>query len=141
MKTNKQSIEKIKEFEGLRLVAYKCPAGVYTIGYGHTRGVRAGQRISKKQAEDMLLSDLEPVERHISGLNLQLTQSQFDALVSFAFNLGTGALDNSTLLKRIRANESVKAIQFEFRKWIYADRKKLKGLEKRREWEATLWAR
>lgn len=139
MKTSDNAIEHIKEFEGLRLCAYKCAAGVLTIGYGHTKGVKAGQTITKSQADTLLRGDLLPVERYVSGLGLRLTQGQFDALVSFAFNLGTGALGRSTLLQKIRSGSSVSVIQAEFRKWVYADGKKLSGLVRRREWESRKW--
>lgn len=139
MKTSDNAIEHIKEFEGLRLCAYKCAAGVLTIGYGHTKGVKAGQTITKSQADTLLRGDLLPVERYVSGLGLRLTQGQFDALVSFAFNLGTGALGRSTLLQKIRSGSSASVIQAEFRKWVYADGKKLSGLVRRREWESRKW--
>lgn len=139
MRTSDNAIEHIKKFEGLRLCAYKCAAGVLTIGYGHTKGVKAGQTITKSQADTLLRGDLLPVERYVSGLGLRLTQGQFDALVSFAFNLGTGALGRSTLLQKIRSGSSAGVIQAEFRKWVYADGKMLSGLVRRREWESRKW--
>lgn len=140
MRTSDDAIERIKEFEGLRLDAYRCAAGVLTIGYGHTRGVRPGQTISRAQADTLLHGDLLPFERYVDGLALHLTQGQFDALVSFAFNLGANALGRSTLLQKIRAGASTDVIQAEFRKWVYAGGRKLPGLVRRREWEAQKWA-
>ena len=140
MKTSELAIGKIKTFEGLRLKAYRCPAGVLTIGYGHTRGVKTGQVITEPQADTLLKGDLLPCEEHVKCLGVCKTQGQFDALVSFTYNLGTGALGRSTLLQKIRVGAPTKEIQAEFRKWVYADGKKLLGLVKRREWEARRWA-
>ena len=140
MRASEILIERIKEFEGVRLEAYKCPAGVWTIGAGHTKGVRQGQIITMHQAESLLKGDLLPCETFVNGLGIGFTQGQFDALVDFAFNLGVGALRNSTLLKRIKAKDSLESIQAEFRKWVYAGGKKLPGLVKRREWESKRFA-
>ncbi len=140
MKASGLLITKLKEFEGLRLKSYRCSAGVWTIGYGHTRGVKAGQVITKTQAETLLHGDLLPVERYVDGLKLHLTQGQFDALVDFAFNLGTGALGRSSLLQKVLLKTPTADIQAEFRKWVYAGGKKLPGLVKRREWEANRWS-
>ena len=130
-------IEKIKELEGLRLEAYLDPAGVPTIGYGHTGDdVKMGDRISKYWAEDLLRRDLWEVEAAVNELDVATTQGQFDALVSFAFNMGVERLKKSTLLKRIRDGDSRKAITDEWMRWVYADGKKLRGLVKRRRWEA-----
>lgn len=140
MRASDALVEKLKEFEGLRLRAYRCPAGVWTIGHGHTRGVRQGQVITAAQAETLLRGDLLPVERHVGGLGVCRTQGQFDALCDFAFNLGTAALDGSTLLAKIRAGASVAEIQRQFRKWVYGGGKVLPGLVRRREWDARRWA-
>ena len=107
-------VRKVAEFEGLRTKAYKCPGGVWTIGYGHTEGVKPGQRCTRRQAE---------------------------ALVDFVFNLGIGALEGSTLLKKIRAGADAAEIQAEFRRWVYAGGEVQKGLVRRREWEAAGWCR
>ena len=87
--------------EGLRLEAYKDAAGVWTIGYGHTQDVRPGDKISEYCAKEYLLQDLYPVEQAVNKLNIARTEGQFDALVSFAFNLGIDRLKKSTLLKVI----------------------------------------
>ena len=129
-------LKKLKEFEGLRKEAYYDAAGVPTIGYGHTKGVRMGDVISEYWAEMFLKADLYDVERQVDSLGLDLNQPQFDALVSFAFNLGFYKLKTSTLLKTIKEGGSMRAIKKEFKRWVYAGGKKLRGLERRREWEA-----
>ena len=129
-------IRKLKEMEGLRLKAYLDPAGVPTIGYGHTKNVRMGDRISEYWADDLLRRDLREVEDGVNKLGVANTQGQFDALVSFAFNLGLDRLEKSTLLRRIRDGDSREQITAEWMRWVYADGKRLKGLEKRRAWEA-----
>jgi lysozyme len=130
-------IWKLKEFEGLRLEAYQDAAGVWTIGYGHTgRDVKRGDRISEYWATDLLKRDVEKVADAVGALNVARTEGQLDALVSFAFNLGIGKLKSSTLLKVIREGGSKAAVKREFKRWVYAGGKKLRGLELRREWEA-----
>lgn len=136
MRVSDICFEKIQEFEGLRLTAYKCPAGVWTIGHGHTKGVKMGQTITKAQAETLLRGDLLPCEEYVRGLNLELTQGQFDALVDFCFNLGTAALQRSTLLQKIRTKADEQTIRGEFAKWVNAGGVRLQGLVKRRAWEA-----
>jgi len=130
-------IRKLKEFEGLRLEAYQDAAGVWTIGYGHTgKDVRKGDRISEYWATDLLMRDLQRFIEAVDELNVARTQGQFDALVSFAFNLGICRLKSSTLLKVIREGGSRAQIRREFKRWVYAGGRRLKGLERRREWEA-----
>ena len=129
-------IEKLMEMEGCRLEAYLDAAGVPTIGYGHTKGVRMGDKISEYWAKEYLRQDIDEVEQQVKELNVAHTEGQLDALVSFAFNLGIGRLKASTLLETIRKGGSKAQIQREFKKWVYADGKKLAGLVKRREWEA-----
>ena len=124
------------EMEGCRLEAYEDAAGVPTIGYGHTKNVRMGDRITQYWAKEMLREDIEEAEWQVKELNVARTEGQLDALVSFAFNLGIGRLTRSTLLKTIRNGGSKAQITKEFKRWVYADGKKLKGLERRREWEA-----
>ena len=128
-------LAKIKEFEGLRKEAYLDAAGVPTIGYGHTQGVRMGDVISEYWADMFLKADLFDIENQVNSLG-EFNQPQFDALVSFAFNLGFYKLKTSTLLKTIKEGGSMHAIKKEFKRWVYAGGKKLKGLERRREWEA-----
>ena len=127
----------LKAFEGLMLTAVRDVGGVLTIGYGHTgKDVEEGDRISPYWAEELLKEDLGLVESQVNRLGVARTQGQFDALVSFVFNLGIGRLLHSTLLRVIRNGGSKSQIQREFKKWVYAGRKRLRGLEKRREWEA-----
>ena len=108
-------VKKVAEFEGLRTRAYKCPGGVWTIGYGHTEGVKPGQRCTRRQAEAWLREDLAVAAREVEALGLDLAQGQAEALVDFVFNLGIGALEGSTLLKKIRAGADAAEIQSEFR--------------------------
>ena len=136
MTTTKILLYKLMEFEGLRLKAYVDVAGVPTIGYGHTYNVRMGDRISAWYAKDLLTEDIAYFEEKVKALGVVKTEGQLDALVSFAFNLGVNRLAQSTLLKVIREGGSKSQIKHEFKRWVYADGKKLKGLEKRREWEA-----
>ena len=127
----------LKAFEGLMLTAVRDVGGVLTIGYGHTgKDVEEGDRISPYWAEELLKEDLGLVESQVRALKVARTQGQFDALVSFVYNLGIGRLRNSNLLNVIRNGGSRNQIKTEFKKWVYAGGKKLKGLEKRREWEA-----
>ena len=122
--------------EGLRLTAYRDAAGVLTIGYGHTKGVREGDKISPFWAQELLQKDIEECERAVKELQVARTEGQLDALVSLAFNIGIGRLKGSTLLKVIREGGSKTAITREFKRWVYAGGKRLRGLELRREWEA-----
>ena len=136
MKSSELLINKIIEFEGCKLTAYKCPAGVWTIGVGHTKGVKQGQTIMKAQAMSLLKGDLLPCENYVNNLGVCKTQAEFDAIVDFAFNLGTAALGRSTLLKYIRAKKPEQYIREEFAKWVNSKGMRLKGLIIRRQWEA-----
>ena len=122
--------------EGCRLVAYRDAAGVPTIGYGHTKGVRMGDRISEYWAKELLKQDIAYFESEVRKLGVVRTEGQLDALVSLAFNIGIGRLKRSTLLRVIREGGSRNQIRKEFKRWVYAGGKKLRGLEIRREWEA-----
>ena len=136
MKASEELIRKVKEFEGLRLEAYLDAAGVPTIGYGHTKGVRMGDRVTAYWADQLLRKDISQVVSEVMQLGVVHTQGQLDALVSFAFNLGIGRLIRSTLLQQIREDGSMRQIRKEFMRWVYAGGCRLKGLEKRRQWEA-----
>ena len=136
LRTTEILIEKLMEMEGLRLEAYRDAAGVLTIGYGHTKGVREGDRISDYWAKELLREDVEEVAQDVLSLGVARTEGQLDALTSFAFNVGFGRLCRSTLLKTIRRRGSRNQIKRQFKRWVYADGKRLRGLEKRREWEA-----
>lgn len=139
MTASRLGLRLIKDFEGLRLGAYLCPAGVPTIGYGHTKGVKMGQVITQEQADDYLIEDIAPLERYLNKLGINFRQEQFDALVSWLFNLGVGNFKKSNLLKRIQADTSDEAIAAEFIKWIYAGKTPLEGLKKRRVAEANMF--
>ena len=137
MKASQRGINLIKQFEGVRLTAYKCPAGVYTIGYGHTRGVQRGMKITEEEASVYLTADLlnseKAVERYDSVYHWN--QNEFDALVSFTFNCGAANL--RSLLRNGRRNRSQIAETLPlYRK---AGGKVLKGLERRRAAEKALF--
>jgi lysozyme len=136
MRTSERLIQKLKEFEGLRLSAYSDAAGVPTIGYGHTRRVKMGDKLTTYWADQLLRKDVAKVSHEVRQLGVVHTQGQLDALTSFAFNLGIGRLINSTLLKTVRNGGSMHQIRKEFMRWVYGGGKRLKGLEKRRKWEA-----
>ena len=139
MNTSPKGIALIKEFEGLRLKAYKCPGGVWTIGYGHTAGVKPGMVITEAQAEEYLKANLIAFERYLNGLGLALNQNQFDALISFIYNVGTGNFSNSTLLRKVRANPQDNSIMDEFLRWVYSKGRVLPGLQRRRLAEMKLY--
>jgi lysozyme len=139
MKTSQKGINLIKRFEGLVSKAYLCPAGVWTIGYGHTKGVKSGMVISELQADYFLKEDVVDAENAINKHGLCFNQNQFDALVSFVFNIGAGNFEKSILFKKIKANPSDPAIRAEFAKWKLAGGQVLPGLEKRRSAEADLY--
>ncbi len=136
----KAGLDLVKSFEGLKLRAYLCPAKVWTIGYGSTGPhVTAGKVITEAQANDLLQDDLDRFEKAVTRLvTVPLTQNQYDALVSFAFNVGISALERSTLLKRVNAKlfDQAKA---EFAKWNRAGGRPLAGLTRRRAAEAALF--
>lgn len=140
MKASDLVIEKIKEFEGYSNTAYRCAAGVWTCGYGHTSGVTATTTCTRSEAEQWLRRDIAPIEAYLNSVPEIDTQGKYDACVDFCYNLGTGAFKGSTLLKKIKAEASTDEIQEQFRRWVYAGGKVLKGLVKRREWEARRWA-
>ena len=139
MKTSNKGIDLIKKFEGCKLKAYKCPAGKLTIGYGHTNNVRPDDVITEAQAVDLLLRDVLDCEGVINRLVTKtLNQGQFDACISFIFNLGAGNFQRSTLLRKINQGDFAGASR-EFSRWIYAGGKILNGLKKRREEEKQLF--
>lgn len=140
MRTSQTGIDLIKRFEGFSPVAYLCPAGVWTIGYGHTAGVHEGDSIDGDTAEDYLREDLTSAEGAVEKyVKVPLKQWQFDALVSFTFNLGAGNLYSSTLLKKVNRNPDDPSIRQEFEKWVYADGRVLQGLVERRKAEADMY--
>ena len=129
----------IKKYEGCRTNAYKCPAGVWTIGYGHTKGVSQGMMISHRDADRLLEEDLKYFESAVSSaVTVPINQNQFDALVSLAFNIGVGAFDKSTLLARLNRKGYVLAAN-QFLRWTRGGGKVLPGLVKRRQEERELF--
>lgn len=143
MKASESVKAKIGEWEGLRLRAYRCPAGVLTIGYGHTGpDVTEGMRITSMQAKQLLDQDVDKIARQIKGIlpyGINLKQYQFDAVVSFAFNAGVGALRGSALFRKLCANPSDPSIADEFLRWNKAGGQVMPGLVKRRLWESQLY--
>ena len=139
MNISKKGIDLIKRYEGCRLKAYKCPAGVWTIGYGHTNNVRPDDIITQDDAEELLKRDLKVHEDNVKRVvKIALTQNQFDALVSFEYNVGYGAFANSTLLKLLNAGNYNGASK-QFERWVYAGDRVLEGLVKRRKAERELF--
>jgi lysozyme len=145
-KTSDKGIELIKRFEGLSLKPYLCPANVPTIGYGNTfykngKKVTLNDKpITEQKAVEMLKQSLEKFEQDVDSYTTDsITQNQFDALVSFCYNLGPANLKSSTLLKKVNANPNDETIKDEFLKWTKAGGRKLAGLVKRREAEAALY--
>jgi len=139
MKTGEKGLALIKHFEGLRLRAYQCSADVWTIGYGHTAGVRPGDVITPEQADAFLRGDVADAERAVGRfVRVPLTQCQFDALVSFTFNLGSGNLRTSTLLRLLNAGDYPGAAG-QLLRWVNAGGKRLPGLVRRREAEKALF--
>jgi len=139
MRTGPQGIELIRHFEGCRFDAYLCPAGVWTIGYGHTADVKEGDSIDQEAAEAFLIEDLEKFEQAVMRLvEVSLTQQQFDALVSWTFNLGAGNLAESTLLRKLN-NYQYAEVPEQMMRWVRAGGKVLDGLVRRRAAEAALF--
>ena len=129
----------VKEAEGLRLSAYLCPAGIPTIGYGHTKGVKLGDTCTKEQAEKWLENDFFMAKQDVKAVvRVPLRENQLDALASFVFNLGVRKLIQSTLLKKLNAGDYSGAAA-EFDKWVFAGKVKLNGLIKRRAKERKLF--
>lgn len=142
MKTSEKGKALIREFEGLRLTAYKAVKNeeYYTIGYGHYGAdVTKGKTITKEQAEELFIKDITPIEQHLNAMHVNFTQNEFDALVSLIFNIGIGNFKTSTLRRKIMENRDDDAIHKEFLRWIYSGGVMLPGLVKRREREANLF--
>lgn len=135
MKINEKGLDIIKYFEGCRLSAYRCPAGVLTIGYGHTRGVKQGDKITQEQAEQYLKEDLKVFETHVMSFNdkYNWSNNEFSALVSFAFNIG------SITSLTARGTRSKEEIADKMLLYDYAGGKRLPGLGARRETERELF--
>lgn len=145
MKITEKGINLIKKYEGCKLKAYLCPAHIPTIGWGNTAykngsKVKLGDTITQEQADELLIHILNYFSDGIShAITKELTDNQYNALLSFSYNLGLGNLRVSTLLKKVNADPNDLSIKAEFLKWNKAGGKILAGLTKRREEEATLY--
>ena len=138
MKTSKQGIALITQFEGLKLEAYKCSAGVWTIGYGHTGPeVVQSSKITQAQADELLAKDLVKFEDCVNkNVKSKLTQNQFDSCVSLAYNIGCSAFAKSTLCRLVNADPNDPAIEQQFLAWNKAGGKINQGLINRRKKES-----
>jgi lysozyme len=139
MNISSAGLDLIKEFEGFRKDAYLCPAGRWTIGFGHARDVCQGESISEDMAEDLLMEDMALAEACVLGnVHVALTQGQFDACVSFVFNLGCGKFRGSTFLRKINEGNFQEAAR-EILKWHYVGVQVSPGLVRRRKAEYDLF--
>ena len=139
METSSEGISLIQKFEGCELEAYQCSAGVWTIGYGHTKDVIKGMTITKEEAEQMLVDELHEYENYINEyVTVALSQNQFDALVSWVYNLGPANLKVSTMLKVLNKGQ-YEEVPAQMKRWNKASGKVLEGLIRRREAEACLF--
>ena len=139
MKISLEGLSLIKKFEGCKLEAYKCSAVVWTIGYGHTTGVKEGDVCTQEEAEKLLRGDIFKFEEYVQdSVKVDLDQSQFDSLVAWTFNLGPGNLRSSTMLKKLN-NGEYESVPFEMRRWNKAGGKTLDGLIRRRQAESLLF--
>lgn len=133
----------IRQTESLRLSAYKCPAGVWSIGYGHTLGVRPGMVIDESRAEEHLNNDVEAILGYLNRKFPWLNYNQNSALIDFIYNVGVSKFETSTLKKKIEARESDDEVCKQFRRWQYYHQGQelvpSRGLLKRREWECAMW--
>ena len=140
MKISKNGLDLIKHFEGCELEAYKCPAGVWTIGYGHIKTAVEGMTITQHQADEMLIEEMNEYEGYINNsVRVDLTQNQFDAMVSWVYNLGNGNLNASTLLKVLNSGDYA-GVPEQILRWNKAGGRVLEGLTRRRQAEADLFA-
>ena len=136
MNISEDGLKLIKFFEGCKLDAYYCPSNVLTIGYGHTKTVHEGMTITQEEADNLLNLDIREFEKYVQSIvKVPLKQHQFDALVSWTFNLGPYNLMNSTLLKELNSSNYSK-VPSEIKRWNKSNNKVLDGLVKRREAEA-----
>ena len=140
MKASSTLLQAIKRFEGCKLSASRDATGVWTIGYGHTQGVRQGDSITQYQADQFLKEDLVRFEKAAGASSRIRTQGQFDAVVDFCYNCGIGNYNKSTLKQYIDSGRATWEIQEQFLKWVNAGGRKLGGLVTRRIWEANRFA-
>ena len=145
MEVNKAGRDLIKRFEGCKLRAYKCPAGLWTIGYGNTfyedgTKVKQGDVITQQRAEQLFDLIVDDFAQKVNALvKSNVSENNFSALVSFTFNVGIGNFQRSTLLRKVNANPKDATIPAEMKKWVRANGEVLKGLVRRREAEAKLY--
>ena len=139
MNASQTLINYIKRSESCALTAYQDTVGVWTIGYGHTKGVKRGDNIPAATAEQYLRQDLALFEAAAGKVRGIRTQGQFDAVVDFMFNCGVGNFNSSTLKKYIEGGRKTWEIQEQFLRWVNAGGKKQGGLVTRRIWEANRW--
>tara|TARA_B100000900_G_scaffold390162_1_gene383640 strand:- start:249 stop:692 length:444 start_codon:yes stop_codon:yes gene_type:complete len=139
MEISQEGIALIKKFEGCELEAYKCAAGVWTIGYGSTKGVKESDSITQEDADKLLMDELKEYESYVNDfVEVNLEQNQFDSLCSFCYNLGPQSLKSSTLLKVLNAKD-YEGVPAQIKRWNKAGGKVLQGLIRRREAEALLF--
>ncbi len=139
MKISQEGLALIKKYEGCELNAYVCPAGVLTIGYGHTKNVKEGDTITQEEANDMLIGEMCEYEDYVNGLvKVDLEQYQFDSLCSWVYNLGPTNLITSTLLEVLN-NKDYEGVPTQIKRWNKSNGEVLEGLVKRREAEALLF--
>jgi|TARA_R110000823_G_scaffold312576_1_gene439337 lysozyme len=139
MKISQEGLALIKKFEGCELEAYKCAAGVLTIGYGHTKGVTESMKITQSEAESMLVEELVEYEKAVlDAVTISIDQCMFDALVSWTYNLGPTNLRSSTMLTVLNKGE-YDDVPAQIKRWNKANGKVLDGLIRRREAEALLF--
>jgi lysozyme len=139
MQISQEGLSLIKKFEGCELEAYKCAAGVWTIGYGSTKGVKEGDTITQEGADKLLTEEMHEYEGYINDMvTVDLKQNEFDALVSWVFNLGPSNLSSSTLLNRLN-NKMFDDVPNQIKRWNKAGGEVLQGLVRRREAEALLF--
>ena len=137
MRASQILINHIKKSEACKLTAYQDSAGVWTIGYGHTQGVKRGDRCTQYQAEQYLKEDLTRFEAITNKVRNLTTQGRYDAVLDFIYNCGPGNFDKSTLKKYIEGGRKTWEIQEQFLRWVNSGGKKLGGLVTRRIWEAN----
>lgn len=139
MKASQVLINHIKRSESCVLTAYQDSVGVWTIGYGHTKGVKRGDKITQQQADEYLRQDIATFEASTIKVRGIWTQGQFDAVVDFMYNCGVANFNSSTLKKYIEGGRKTWEIQEQFLRWVNAGGKKQGGLVTRRIWEANRW--
>lgn len=140
MRPSQACVDLVKSFEGFRANAYKCPAGVWTVGYGTTENVQPGDTVTEAEAEELLLNDLTDAAVAIDELvDVPITQRQFDALTSLIYNIGREAFRNSTLLRLLNGGRGIHEVGAQFLRWNKSNGQVLPGLSRRRAAEAVLF--